>query len=479
MKQKLLIILALAILGAILIGLNMASYTQKPKLIDNESEPNRSSFNSGMTGTQAFFSLLTETGRKAVRWQEPPDTLLTAGKRRPTVFVVVGRTRREFTDAETAQILNWVREGGRLVLIDREPPEGLIMTTAFWKIEMSDPDFSKLLTTDTTDQTAMTKGMAAAKPGQPTVLTARVNSIQPSVLAADVTFRRMTENEIRDATPRGIGDGPPPVATNTKRVAAPTPVPSNANRSAPLPPAMRSGPVVKPAGTTSKIGDAPVAHFVSGSRNIVVDVKYGAGTIVFVSDPYIVSNAGISLVDNAQLAINLVATPDGIVAFDEYHQGYGANNRFVEFFAGTPVVAIFFQCLVLVGVIFYSQSRRFARAVPEFEPDRLSKLEYVSAMAELQQRTRAFDLAIENIYRDFRRRASRLLGLDNQTVTANALALAIAERTSFDRGMIESTLDDCDQIIYGEPTNKREVLALTKRIREFEDALGLRRRPRG
>ena len=479
MKQKLFIIVAFAVLGAVLIGLNMASYTQKPKLIDNEIDPNRSSFNSGVTGTQAFYSLLAETGRKAVRWQEPPDALLTAGKRKPAVFVVVGRTRREFTDAETTQLLGWVRDGGRLVLIDREPPEDLVKTTSFWKIALSDPDFSKLLTTDTTDQTNMTKGVVAARPGQPTVLTARVNSIQPSVLASDVTFRRLTESEIRDATPRGDGDGPPPVAANTKRVAPPTPLPANANRPPPLPPAMRTGPVVKPDVSTSRMGDAPVAHFVSGSRNIVVDMKYGSGTIVLVSDPYIVSNAGISLVDNAQLAINLVATPDGIIAFDEYHQGYGANNRFVEFFAGTPVIAIFFQCLVLVGVIFYSQSRRFARPVPEFEPDRLSKLEYVSAMAELQQRTRAFDLAIENIYRDFRRRASRLLGLDNQTVTTGALALAIAERTSFDRGMIESTLDDCDQIIYGEPTNKREVLALTKQIREFEDALGLRRRPRG
>ena len=117
--------------------------------------------------------------------------------------------------------------------------------------------------------------------------------------------------------------------------------------------------------------------------------------------------------DNAQLAINVVASREGIIAFDEYHQGYGADsNRFFRFFAGTPVIPVFIQLALLVGLIFFSQSRRFARAVPAPEPSRLSKLEYVSAMAELQQRTKGYDLAIENIYTDFRRRVSRLVGVD-------------------------------------------------------------------
>ncbi len=458
MKQRLIIILVVFLLGAILIGLNAASYTQKPKEADNELVPNRSSYNSGSTGTQAYFSLLAETGRKVVRWQESTEALANARDRTPAVFVIIGRVRREFTEAESMHLLRWVSNGGRLVLIDRSPPTGLIKASGNWKIDLAGPSYGNVLSIDTTDQVAMTKNVAAIKPGQPTVLTARVNSIQPSLLTADVTFQRMTEQEIEESNPSSDDEDLPPI-------------PSNSNNKA---------PAVRTVAKSEEIGEAPVAHFVTGDKNIVVDVHYGMGTIVFVADPFMVSNGGISLVDNAQLAVNLVATSDGIVAFDEYHQGFGSNNnRFIEFFAGTPVVAIFFQTLVLVGFIFYSQSRRFARPVPEFEQDRLSKLEYVSAMAEMQQRTKAFDLAIENIYRDFRRRASRLLGLDNQTVTTGTLAVAISERTTLDRNMVEKTLDDCEQIIYGEPTNKGEVLALTKQIREFENALGLRRRPRG
>ncbi|MBK6750706.1 MAG: DUF4350 domain-containing protein [Acidobacteria bacterium] len=445
MKQRLFIILGVFILGAILIGLNAASYTQKPKVVDNELQPNRSTFNSGPTGTQAFYSLLSETGRKVVRWQESTEALLTARDRKPDVFVIIGRIRRDITDAESKYLLKWVSGGGRLVLIDRAPPTELLTTSADWTIELSIPNYGKLLSVDATDSTALIKDVAAARPGQPTLLTAKVNSIQPSIFTSDVTFRRMTEQESKD---RGT--------PNDDDVATPD------------------------NGENREVGEAPVSHFVSGNKNIVVDVPYGSGRIVFVSDPFIVSNAGISLVDNAQLAINLVATRDGIVAFDEFHHGFGSNNnRFVEYFAGTPVVAIFFQCLVLVGFIFYSKSRRFGRSVPEFEADRLSKLEYVSAMAEMQRRTRSFDLAIENIYRDFRRRASRLLGLDNHAVTTNALSIAIAERTGIDQHIVEKTLDDCEQIIFGEPTNKSEVLVLAKHIREFEDALGMRRRIKG
>ena len=96
-------------------------------------------------------------------------------------------------------------------------------------------------------------------------------------------------------------------------------------------------------------------------------------------------------------------------------------------------------------------------------------------MAELQQRTRAYDLAIENIYSDFRRRVARLLGLDGMTATSRELAVAIAERTGLDRAKTEETIFKCEDIIRGEPTNKREVVALTGALRDLEATLGIKR----
>lgn len=434
MKEKLFIFGALIVMVAILAGLNAASYTQKEEKPDNEMVPNRSTFNSGATGTQAYYTLLSETGRNVIRWQEPPAALLSARKK-PAVFIITGDIKRGFTDPDAERLLRWVSEGGRLVLIDREPPEQLAVTTAAWKIVYDTDVVFKYLGADPSDQQQMTADTAAVKPVQPSVFAASVNAIQPSKLASSILLERMTE---RQTSERPLSVEQSPTVTG------------------------------------------PIVHFGNKSKNYVVGLPFGSGSIVLVSDPYLVSNAGIAIADNAQLGINLAtAGSAGLIAFDEYHQGYGNDsNRFLQFFAGTPVVAIFLQAVILVGLVFLSQSRRFARPVPEPEPDRLSKLEYVSAMSELQRRAKAYDLAIENIYTEFRRRAARLLGIDVHAATSRELATRISDRTGLDRAQLEACFFKCEEIIRGERTNRREVVKLAEELRGFEQKLGLSRSAR-
>ncbi|CAN5395365.1 DUF4350 domain-containing protein [soil metagenome] len=444
MKQKLFIFIFLILMAAILVGLNAASFTQKEKLPDNEFMPNRSTFNSGATGTQAFYSLLSETGRKVVRWQDSPAALLTAKANKPAVFVITGRIRQDFTEPEIDDLMRWVFDGGRLVVFDRQPPEGLIATTSNWDIAMKESEDSDVVSVDPTDEKKMIGEAVVARAVQPSLFAQNVNAIQPSRFAASIEFS--------------------PVAGEDKDAGKKT-----ANAPRPKRPA-------NPDKEDSSDEIAPIAYFSNGSKNLVVDTPYNNGRIVIVSDPFIISNGGISLVDNAQMAINLVTSGNGIVAFDEFHQGYGTdNNRFLQFFAGTPVIAIFLQAAVLVGFVFYSRSRRFARPVPESEPDRLSKLEYVAAMAELQSRTKSFDLAIENIYGEFRRRAARYFGLDNYSANSKDLAALIAERGQVDRRKIEETLFSCEEIVRGETTNAKEVLYLAGQLRAIEQKLGLTR----
>jgi hypothetical protein len=433
MKQKLSAVVMLLLLVGLLAGLNAASYVQKEKTPDSEVVPNRSSFNSGATGTQALYTLLTETGRKTVRWQDSTAALATTKIGLPSVFVVIGSLRREFTDVEIEELLRWVSVGGRLIIIDREPNEKLVTTTSNWSIAVKPQDTGNpaLFSSDPADQKQMTADTSAVKPVQPTVFTQDVNAIQPSRFTASIGIM-----------PIGDGDQAP----------------------------VSYGEVTSP----SQID--PLVHFAHEGRNVVVDAPFGEGRIVAVSDPYVVSNGGIALADNAQFAINLVSVGDGIIAFDEFHQGYGTdNNRFLQFFEGTPVIPIFLQAAALVGFFFFSQSRRFARPVPEPEPDRLSKLEYVGAMAELQNRTKAYDLAIENIYKDFRRRVTRYVGLDNFTATIADIARLAAERSGIDEAEIAATMFMCEEIIRGEPTNRREVLQLACTLRAMEQKLGLTR----
>ncbi len=494
MRQKFLIILALLFLIILLVGLNAASYTQKEELPDTEIAPNRSTYHAGATGTRAFYDLLAETGRKPMRWQEPMSALLINNKNNPSTFVVIGQTRREFTDAEIEQLLRWVSQGGKLVIIDREPPTELVKTTANWSVSFEPSKDLPFINTDPSDQKQMTEKTVAAKPVQPSVFTEKVNAVQPSRFASSIKFERFAD-AASEAKP-AESDVPTKFSIEPEKESSPKSKQAKddglfqASEPTPVPPPIKAAPQEnKSDGTSSETGDsgtvetnaliAPVGHLANNEKNLLVDVPFGSGEIVFLTDPYIVSNGSINLVDNAQLAVNVVASREGIIAFDEFHQGYGANNNsLLAYFEGTPLTAMILQLAVLIGVILYTQSRRFARPLPENEPNRLSKLEYVSAMAELQQRTKAYDLAIENIYTDFRRRTARLVGVDNFTTSRQDLAKLIAERAKMNFDEVENLMFVSEDIIRGEPTNKREVLQITSRLRLLEEKLGLQRRKR-
>ena len=491
MRQKFLIVSALIFLIILLVGLNAASYTQKQELPDTEIAPNRSTYHAGATGTRAFYDLLAETGRKPTRWQEPPSALLSDGKNNPSTFVVIGQTRREFTDKETEQLLSWVGKGGKLVVIDREPPAELVKTTANWSVSFESSKNLPFFNTDPTDQKQMTNETAAAKPLQPTVFTEKINIVQPSRFASSIKFERiadavLNEKPVENDAPKQYSIKPekensPPKQKKDdgfSKASTPTPVPPPSIKAAPPNndeiSAAADADISESAETAAMT--APVVHLANNEKNLLVDVPFGSGKIVFLTDPYIVSNGGINLADNAQVAINIVASGDGVIAFDEFHQGFGANNSPFAYFEGTPLTAISLQFAALIGVILYTRSRRFARPLPESEPNRLSKLEYVSAMAELQQRAKAYDLAIENIYTDFKRRAARLVGVDNFTISRQDLAKLIAERAELNFEEVDDLMFKCEDIVRGEPTNKREILQITSRVRELEEKLGLQRK---
>lgn len=455
MKQKLLIFLVLILLVMLLVVLNAATYVQKEKVADTEVAPNRSTYNSGSTGTQAFYTLLSETGRNVTRWQTSLETLRPDSKDRPTVFVMIGPLRRELSDAENTHLMEWVATGGTLILIDREPSAERLVTTSQWKLSTSPPASPDVYVVDASDQKQMTADRPAQKPVLPSHFASGVFAVQASRFATLIKLDRNND----DTSPQAAsisGDG------------------SDVDTAPPAPD--RSDLRDLTQSVDEVHFQAPLIHVGDAEKGILAEAPFSGGRVIVLSDPYIVSNNGINLVDNAQLGINLVTSQPGLIAFDEYHHGYGANNnRVVQYFEGTPVIAIFLQCGLVVALIFFSQSRRFARPIPAPEPNRLSKLEYVSAMAELQQRTRAYDLAIENIYTDFRRRVTAVVGLDNTTATRKDIAQRIAERIRGDARDIEDLLFRCEDIIHGEPVGKKDTIAIIERLRDLEERLGLKR----
>ncbi len=457
MQQRLAIIVTVVIVLGLLIVLNAINYVETGEASDSEMLPNRSTYNSGATGTRALYDLLNEAGYKVTRWRESPRILLNQARAKVATFVVIGRTLVPFEEEEARSLLLWVEQGGRLVLIDRRPDVQLLPKSGDWTIRVELHGYPPA-DIDPGNSAQMTEGIPSLFPLQPTLLTRDVVSVLPSRFASIVRFtypRAKTETKAQE-------DG--------RSSATPTPFENET-------PPPTAKPQDKPE-STIVVPPAPVAHLGDAKGAVLVDFPHGAGRIILLSEPYIVSNGGIALEDNLQLALNTVAGSQGLIAFDEYHQGRAASqNALAAYFEGTPLLAICGQLLLVVLVILWTQARRFGRPLPLPQVDRRSSLEFVASMAELQQRARALDLAIENIYSRTRRVLTRYAGVDYHSSRAE-IAERVALRSTLNREQLETLMRDCEETINGAKVNERQSIELVRRLREVEGALGLRMRSR-
>ena len=436
MRQRLAIILTFVVIIGLLVILNTLTYVKEDKAEDKEINPNRSTYHSGPTGTRALHDFLNESGYKVIRWREAPEKLMSNSGQLVTTFVVVGPTQVSFTEDEAIALSHWVARGGRFVLIDRAIDPALTPKSGSWIINSTELALPTL-DVNPADASQMTRDVTAVQPVQPTILTRGVESVMPSRFASRLSIIASTRQGGEEFDPTDLTSEGDPVTTG-----------------------------------------APIVHISDQSGALLVDYSYGLGSIVVLSDPYIVANGGIRLNDNLQLAINTLAGREGLIAFDEYHQGRGiTQNAFAHYFAGTPVLPLAAQIVVLVLLVLWTNARRFGRPLPLPQVDRRSSLEFVASMAELQERSRAFDLAIENIYTRTRRVLARYAGV-NYNSSRSEIAARIAARSTIDRQKLETLMRQCEETINGEPINWRQSIDLVRRIREVERDLGLRMRSR-
>jgi septal ring-binding cell division protein DamX len=477
MRGRFAIVITIALVVLLLVVLNAASYVSVERTRDTESDPDRSTYNSGSTGTRALYDFLSERNSPVMRWREPAGALLKSktGAAQPRTFVVVGETRLKFDESEAKQLLSWVELGGRLVIIDRQPDVRLLPASGDWNVSTQ---LIQLPTADarSTNPDEMTAGVSHARVSQPTALTHNVERVLPSRFAALIKIAasaKPTASASPAASPAAKPTDEIPITDEDVYEGEeyePTPTPKG--RTAPPPP-------VSEAGRTGPASSAPVVHLADYRGALLVDYPHGDGRIIILSDPFIVANKGIIKEDNLQLAVNLLTSFGGPIAFDEYHQGRGTErNELLNYFAGTPVVAMLLQLGVIVLAVLWTNGRRFARPLPVQQIDRRSSLEFVASMAELQQRARAYDLAIENIYARIRRVLARYAGVDTNSHRSLIAERVAARSSKLNRQQLESLMFECEEAINGAPVDAKKSLDLIARLREAERLLGLRMRTR-
>src|SRR6266850_1428282 len=465
MRQRLVIIIAFMVVVGVLILLNAVSYVKIEQTADSEMSPDRSTLNAGATGTRALYDFLHESGYQVARWRESTASLLSFNGPKPATIVVIGQTQVPFSENESKEILHWVENGGRLVIVDRSPDQSLLPRSGAWTVAAQPPSFP-WSDIDPTNFEQMTNGVKSVSPSQPTSLARDVTEILPSRFAGAINVVPIMKSDkngnTQDKAAGGDTEESPADAESSE-----TPSPETGGYGPPL-----------PKDQAAKVSPAPLVNFSRENGALLVEYPHGNGRIVLLSDPFIVANNGISRADNLRLAVNVVTGNGGLVAFDEFHQGRSAtHNALIQYFEGTPVLAICGQLALIGLMVIWSRGMRFARPLPMPKVDRRSSLEFVASMAELQQRARAHDLALENIYGRVRRVLIRHAGLSNSSPRAE-IAARVAARSGLNRQELETLMRNCEDVINGAPTNAKESLRLAKRLREIESRLGLGARAR-
>ena len=440
----------------VLVVINSAAYVSEDDKQETELTPNRSTYNAGATGTRALHDFLNETGGQVMRWREPSERLLGTSGQKVQTFVIVGRPRINVEKEEAESLLLWVTRGGRLVIIDRRPEDYLLPRSGDWKVTTEFLDFS--VVADPASPEQMTEGVSPIEPAQPTPLTRNVDSVMTSRYFSAIKIFPLSKDKKQNTTKVVIDENDEP--SDEEPASGP------------------NSPTVIAAHMPAGVSPAPVVHLATSKAPLLIDYAYGKGRIVLLSDPYIVANGGIKLKDNLRLALNLLSPSSGLIAFDEFHQGHGTtHNAFIGYFQGTPVLAICGQIVFLILLLLWTRGRRFARALPLPQIDRRSSLEFVASMAELQQRARAYDLAIENIYSRTRRVLARYAGVDYNS-PRRTIAERIAARSTIKGHQLETLMRQAEEAINGGDISEKQSIQLVKRLREVETTLGLRMRSR-
>lgn len=200
--------------------------------------------------------------------------------------------------------------------------------------------------------------------------------------------------------------------------------------------------------------DFPVVqHFGDSAGGVVVSMSEGEGTVIVVSDPYLLTNAGLPVAGNLDLFVNILfshAADAGTVYFDEYHHGFERRPSIFHLLAGTSLGWALLQVAIAVILLMFSRARRFGQPKPMLKETHRSSLEYVTSLAGIYQSARASDQVLSNLY--------------------NRLMHSVRGRPSSES--VRAVMDECSLKMKDGNISERELMDLSRRME-------LARRPKG
>ena len=148
---------------------------------------------------------------------------------------------------------------------------------------------------------------------------------------------------------------------------------------------VRSAPVLEGPGL-----DAGEVLVSSRDGVLVWRGPLGDGEVILVSEARLINNWALAGADNAILVDRLAALSHrgGPVLYEEFSHGYASVTPLVRLLLTPPALYITLQVILVVLAVVLWRSRRFGPALPAPGVSRRSRIEYVTALADLHRRGR-------------------------------------------------------------------------------------------
>lgn len=359
-------------------------------------------------GTKALAELCQQHGLKTSYWQSSLSSLSPRQQ-----YLCLFDPTFALTDDDLQKLLQWVQRGGTLlVAIDLDPSHDLTFDAP--KVSPNDALLAAL-------------GLASSRGGPTEGTTVPVGSLSATL------------PELRDV----------------RRLYVPGP-----HR---LRPAPHAGALV-PLKWETIVADS--------AGGIVLSANHGKGYLYALSEAEMLSNNTLARADNVILAANLLF--DGratTVHFDEaihlVRPGLSDEARQLD---PSRAMAALFAVIAALALYLISRGWRFGAPVPLTTTPRRSALEFVNAFAELYRRAGAHGATLNLLRHSFRLRLATSAGVASDLSPA-ALAAAVAARRHVPEAPLANLLQQLEPGPAGETPTDSELLALTRQMARYEEAL--------
>ena len=198
-------------------------------------------------------------------------------------------------------------------------------------------------------------------------------------------------------------------------------------------------------------------------------LTHGRGQVLLFSSASFIDNEFVAQQDNLALLLNALRelAADGPILFDEYHHGYSQEFAMHDFLRLPMVKFAAVQLGLLVGLLIWSQWRRFGEPVPLVRDTHRSVMEYAVSLGDLYARAETQLETLDYLVGNLRR-----VLIDRHGLRPEATVIEIgAHLDGPARQTWEALAADCERQLRARALTRLQFARLARRIQEFRRQL--------